>query len=141
MLRIPPAILLLTLFSAPLVQAQPPGDTRTIYERCMAVVPLVGSGTSAADPKRPMYAPTPAEIGTAATTRQGILAYTFAISDDGNFALVEYVARDRSAFQQILADTSIKSFLKGRDKFEDVQTEFLKHKKNFNFSLFGVRMP
>jgi hypothetical protein len=120
--------------------AQPRVDARNMYERVMAVVPLTGSGTFD-DPKRPMYAPSPAQIQTATATRTGILAFTYVLSDDGMFALVEFVARDRAAFQAILADPTIKSFLKGRDSLEVVQTEFLKHKANFNFAHFGVRMP
>lgn len=115
-------------------------DARNIYERVMAVVPLTGTGTFD-DPKRPMYAPSPAQIQTATATRTGILAFTYVLSDDGNVALVEFVARNRAAFQAILADPTIKSFLKGRDSFQAVQTEFLKHKANFNFAQFGVRMP
>jgi hypothetical protein len=122
------------------IQAQPRVDARSMYERVMAVVPLVGKGTFD-DPKRPMYAPTPAEIHTAAATRTGILGFTHVMSDDGQFALVEFVARDRAAFQQILADPSIRAFLKGRDRREDVEAEFLKHKKDFDFAHFGVRMP
>lgn len=134
------AILFWTLLCVPLAQAQPRVDARQMYERVMAVVPLTGSGTFA-DPKRPMYAPTPAEMQQATITRKGILGFTFVMSDDGQFALVEFVARDRSAFQQILADSSIKAFLRGRDRREDMEAEFLKHKKNFNFATFGVRMP
>ena len=122
------------------LRAQPRVDVRSRYERVMAVVPLTGSGTFD-DPKRPMYAPTPAELRVAATTLTGILAFTYVLSDDGRFALVEFVARDRSAFQQILADPAIKAFLKGRDAREVVEAEFLRHKRNFNFALFGVRMP
>src|ERR1700687_1626958 len=116
------------------IQAQPRVDARHMYERVMAVVPLVGKGTFD-DPKRPMYAPTPAELHAAAATRTGILGFTHVLSDDGHFALVEFVARDRSAFQHILADPSVKSFLRGRDKREDMEAEFLLHKKNFNFAL------
>lgn len=134
-----PAVLLLSFFCVQL-RAQPRVDARSLYERVMAVVPLVGKGTFD-DPKRPMYAPTPAEIHTAATTRTGILGFTHVMSDDGQFALVEFVARDRSAFEQILSDRSIKAFLKGRDRSEDVEAEFLKHKKDFDFAHFGVRMP
>ena len=32
-------------------------------------------------------------------------------------------------------------FLKGRDKREDVEAEFKKQKKDFDFTSFGVRMP
>jgi hypothetical protein len=137
-----PAVLLLSLLSGLALQleAQPRVDARNMYERVMAVVPIIGAGTFA-DPKRPMYSPTPAELHQATITRSGILGFTHVISDDGNFALVEFVARDRSAFQQILADTSIKAFLRGRDKREDMEAEFLKHKKDFDFAHFGVRMP
>src|SRR5436305_3515763 len=108
------------------IQAQPRLDARHMYERVMAVVPLVGKGTFY-DPKRPLYAPTLAELHAAASTRTGILGFTQVLSDDGQFALVEFVARDRAAFQ-ILSDRSIKAFLRGRDKREDVEAEFLKHK-------------
>jgi hypothetical protein len=134
-----PAVLLLSFLCIQL-RAQPRVDARNMYERVMAVVPIVGTGTFA-DPKRPMYAPTPAELQTANATRQGILAFTHVVSDDGNFALVEFVARDRAAFQHILADSSVKSFLRGRDKREDMEAEFSKHKKDFDFAHFGVRMP
>ncbi len=63
------------------------------------------------------------------------------VSDDGLLALVEFVAHDRSAFQQILEAPTVKSFLKGKDKREDVEAEFKKHKKDFDFKLFGTRMP
>jgi hypothetical protein len=134
-----PAVLLLSFVCIQL-RAQPRVDARNTYERVMAVVPvMVGAGT-ADDPKRPMYA-TPAQVQTAMATRQGILAFTHVMSDDGTLALVEFVARDRSAFQAILADPTVKSFLKGRDKREDMEAEFLLHKANFNFAMFGVRMP
>jgi len=137
-----PAILLLSLLCAPAIhlRAQPRVDVRSRYERVLAVVPFIGKGTFD-DPKRPMYAPTPAELRLARTTRKGILAYMRVTSDDGTRALVEFVAMDRSAFQQILADPSIKAFLKGRDRREVFEAEFLLHKKDFNFALFGVRMP
>jgi hypothetical protein len=118
--------------------AQQRVDPRNMYERVLAVVPLVGSGTLS-DPIRPMYAPAPSALVPG--SRTGILAYTHVLSDDGKLALVEYVAADRSAFQNILADTTIKAFLKGRDKREDALAEFLKHKKDFDFTNFGVRMP
>jgi hypothetical protein len=140
--RFSSAFLSLTLLCASGIQliAQPRVDARNMYERVMAVVPLTGTGT-VADPSRPMYAPAPAALQQAATTRTGILAFMHVMSDDGQFALVEFVARDRSAFQQILADPTIKAFLKGRDRREDMEAEFLKHKKDFDFAHFGVRMP
>jgi hypothetical protein len=108
-----------------------------MYERVLVVVPMIGKGTFT-DPKRPMYAPPPSAINPA--SRTGIIGFTYVPSDDGNFALAEFVARDRSAFKDILADKSIKAFLKGKDKREDAETEFKKHKKDFDFEKFGVRV-
>jgi len=81
-----------------------------MYERVLAVVPMVGSGTLA-DPIRPAYAPLPTTsaitnpVLTAASTpgvtplRQGIIAFSYVMSDDGKLALVEFVAVDRGAFR------------------------------------------
>jgi hypothetical protein len=115
-------------------------DSRHLYERTLAIVPVIGKGTFD-DPKRPMYAPLPAALRSAAASRTGILGFSHVLSDDGQHALVEFVARDRTAFQQILADPSVKSFVKGKDKREDIETEFKKYKKDFDFKTFGVRMP
>ncbi len=64
-------------------------------------------------------------------------------SDDGLFALVEFVAADASAFRGILADSGtlagVKAFVKGKDKKEDVEAEFKKYKKDFKIENFGVR--
>ena len=70
-----------------------------MYERVLAIVPLIGAGTLD-DPIRPEYAPAPSAINP--TSRTGILGYIHVLSDDGKSALVEYVARDRSAFNAIL---------------------------------------
>jgi hypothetical protein len=70
---------------------------------------MTGAGTNA-DPKRPAYAPLTRTSPTA--PQSGIIAYSHQVSDDGKYALVEYVARDRSAFAPILADKSIKVFVK-----------------------------
>jgi hypothetical protein len=122
--------------------AQQRVDSRHLYERTMSIVPMTGTG-SFADPVRPMYTPLPAALNAAATSRSrtAILGFTYVLSDDGKHALVEFVARDRAAFQQILADPTVKSFVKGKDKREDVEAEFKKYKKDFNFTHFGVRMP
>ena len=109
-------------------------DPRNMYERVRAIVPLVGKGTSD-DPKRPMYAPAALSDPT---SRAGILGFVWTTSDDGNFALVELVAADRAAFKDILADTTIKAFLKGRDKREDMEAAFTLYKKNIDFDHFGV---
>jgi hypothetical protein len=113
-------------------------DPRNLYERLLCIVPMTGSG-SWTDPKRPLYAPSPAQMNPA--SRTGIIGFTHVLSDDGQSALVEFVARDAAAFAPILADKGIKSFRKGKDKREDIETEFRKHKKDFSFDHFGVRTP
>ena len=118
-------------------------DPRNLHERLFCVVPMIGTGTWA-DPKRPMYAPLPGQMNPA--SRTGIIGFTHVLSDDGQFALVEFVARDAKAFDYILADLNInlninvKAFRKGKDKREDIEAEFRKHKKDFSFESFGVRM-
>ena len=120
-------------------------DTRQLYERLYVVAPMTAGKGTWAEPKRPMYAPSPAQMN--ATSRTGIIGYTYVLSDDGQFALVEFVARDASAFQHILADiksnlnTNVKSFRKGQDKREDIEAEFRKHKKDISFDHFGVNVP
>ena len=138
-------------------QAQPRVNERNMYERVLAIVPMIGAGT-AADPKRPMYAPTPSVLATTAhattgapgtttpPTRTGILGFTYELSDDGKFALVEFVARDRTAFQTILSDAAapgatVQAFVKGVHQKADVEAAFKALKKNFDFDHFGVRMP
>jgi len=62
-------------------------------------------------------------------------------SDDGKFALVEYVAKDRSAFAAILNDKQVRVFVKGKDKQSDIEAELKKYKKNFDWNKFGLVMP
>lgn len=116
-------------------------DLRNTHERVLCVVPLVGSGTPA-DPIRPQYAPLPPVPG-APPSNDGIIAFTFQLSDDGKRALVEFVAADQSAFTDLLADTNpeVKVFKKGKDKREDIDKEFKKHKKNIDLDKFGVAVP
>jgi len=125
---------------APIAKGQQRLDPRQMYERLMCVVPMNAGRGTFDDPKRPMHTPAPSALRAVAASRTGILGYSYAMSDDGLLALVEFVGRDRSAFQQILADSTIKCFLKGRDKREDVEAEFKKHKKDFDFTKFGTRM-
>jgi hypothetical protein len=62
---------------------------------------MVGAGTSE-DPRRPEYAPLP----NSTTSADGIIAFSYQVSDDGQFALVEFVARNRAAFKELLADNN-----------------------------------
>jgi hypothetical protein len=88
-----------------------------MHERMTAVVPFIGAGTYA-NPKRPMFAPGPQEKASA------FLSYSWEPSDDGRYAIVEFVALDRKAFAAILSDSrTLKSFVKGRDKGSDIERE------------------
>jgi hypothetical protein len=120
-----------------------------MYTRVLCIVPLVGSGTPD-DPIRPAYAPLPSSsaaitppTGATPTLGQGIVAFSHQVSDDGKFALVEFVAYSRDAFRDLLADKNpdIKVFFKGIDKRADIEAEFKKHKKGFSLSSFEVVVP
>jgi hypothetical protein len=129
--------LIILLFPS-LFFAQRRVDPKYTYSRVIAIVPIVGTGT-ATDPRRPQYAPLPS---TGPNQNQaGIIGYMQQISDDGKFALVEFVARDRSAFAAILADKTIKVFVKGKDKKGDIELELKKYKRDFDLSNFGLVMP
>ena len=112
-------------------------DDRDLGERLILIVPIVGAGT-AQDPKRSLFVPTPDD--RARDGAAGILSYTAVLSDDKKFALVELVAHDRKAFAAILKDTrtDVKRFdhQKGKDKADDIELEFRKHKKDFDFKKF-----
>ena len=128
-------LLLALLLLCSLCWPQRKVDSRYSYQRLICVVPLTGAGTPA-DPKRPMYAP-----ASLSNRQGGIVAYSHQISDDGRSALVEFVALDRSAFAPILADRSIKVFLKGDSKKEDIEKELKKYKHDFDLNRFGTVMP
>ena len=133
--------------------AQQRVDARNMYERVLAIVPMVGSGTMS-DPVRPAHAPLPGAPVVAASSvmaasgstptaalRPGIIAYSYVLSDDGKFALVEFVAVDRGAFRALLADTTVQTFLKGRDTHDTALAAFLKYKQNFTFDMLGAIVP
>jgi hypothetical protein len=70
-------------------------DPGWMYHRVYARVPLVGTGKQG-DPIRPMFAPIPQTASTqkpspTAVPHSGILGYTMIISDDGKWALCEFV--------------------------------------------------
>jgi len=147
-------LLTLTIALCALMGAQPRVDPRFTYHRIICVVPFTGSGTSA-DPKRPLYSPTPSAVAgqgsptpTPATTVTGppkaaptIMAYMHVASDDGKFAIVEFVANDISAFATIMADKSITVFVKGTDSKASIEVALQKYKKNFSLDQFGVVLP
>ena len=110
-------------------------------ERLVVVLPMIGSG-KITDPIRPKYidavvpphlragaglAPLKTLSGeerlAAEKTRIG--AYTFVLADDGKRAIVEFMARERAAFAEIL-----KVFEKG--KLAEALGELRTVKKDFN---------
>jgi hypothetical protein len=119
------------------VCAQRRVDLRNLYHRVICVVPMVGSGTPD-DPRRPQYAPWPP---SQKPDPKGIIAFSHIASDDGRYALVEFVARDWSAFNAVLSDKQIKAFRKGKDPKDDIEKELKKYRKDFDLSKFGMVMP
>jgi hypothetical protein len=110
-------------------------DPRNTYHRVICVVPLVGAGT-AADPRRPLYAP----IANSASP-DGIIAFTQVPTDDGKSVIVEFVARDRKAFQAILSDATVKSFEKGVQSGSAIETALKTFKRDFDLVKFEAVMP
>ena len=146
--------LLLPLYS------QQPVSMRNTHERVVAVVPMIGTGTED-DPRSPMFAPLAAEMAAPARVKAAvadkptvgakpagrIIAYTCKPSDDGRFALVEFVATDRAALEGILKEThpDVKVFRLGEQSRKAVLTELRKFRKDFDFNLdsskFGAIVP
>jgi hypothetical protein len=110
-------------------------DPRNTYNRIIAAVPLVGQGTPS-DPKRPKYAPWPPSQDP-----NGIIAFTFQPSDDAQVAVVEFVARNRAAFQAILNDKSVVVFEKGKAVKAVVEAALKQYRKDFDMDKFGTVMP
>jgi len=132
-----PLRFLLTLcLASAVLSAQKKIDPHNTYHRLLCVVPMIGAGTKA-DPRRPEYIPLP---HAGPPSRSGIIAFSQQISDDRNFALVEFVAADPAAFKDILADKRavVKVFEKGRNTRAEIETEFRKHKSDFSLDGFGT---
>jgi len=110
--------------------------THDQHERVIALVPFIGSGTME-DPKRPMFTPQPGTVAAGSTT--DIIAFHFLPSDDGNFAIVELIARDKAAFADILASTNsnVKVFLRGRDTKAAMESFMQQYRKSFTLASFG----
>ena len=121
-------------------------------ERIVVVVPMVGKGT-VDDPIRPKYAPVPMSFALREKLRKEgkleplreksqdelideeklrIGAYSYVLADDGKRAIVEFVARDRAAFAEILKDATVRVVEKR--KLADVAEvdELKKAKKDFD---------
>jgi len=130
--------LVLVLGLATALYGQRRVDPRYTYVRVITVEPLHGSGT-AADPKRPGYAP--AVLVAPGQPSSGIIGYVHETSDDGNYSITEYVGRDISAFKIILSDKSITSFVKGQATKASIEAAIRKFRKDFDLDKFGLVMP
>ncbi len=128
------AVLLLCLTVSPAFP-QHKVPLQRMNERLVCVVPMIGAGTPD-DPRRPMFAPLPG----AAPQRDGIIAFTYQESDDGQSAIVEFVARDASAFNGILraGRSDVKAFRIGKHRKQDIEQEFRRHKRDFSLDRLEV---
>ena len=117
------------------LSAQQAVDTSHLYHRVLARVPMVGKGTFE-DPKRPMFAPAPGDVKPG--DRSGIIAYQFQMSDDGQTALVEFVAADKVALQTLLSskDVRVKTFEVGKDSRAAIESDFKSLKRDFSLDSF-----
>jgi hypothetical protein len=129
------SLVIALLALASVVSAQRRVDPRNTYSRVIAVVGFVGTGTSS-DPRRPQYAPWPPSQDPS-----GIIAFSYIPSDDGKFALVELVARDRAAFQPLFNDKTITVFEKGRANKSQIESTLKLYRKDFSLDTFGTVMP
>lgn len=120
------------------MSAQHAVDARHLHDRIWAIVPLVGKGTWD-DPKRPLFAPninrpTPGPLANIA------VSWTYQTSDDGLFALVEFVAQDLKLLNGVINDKTpgVRVFVKGKDDRATLEREFRKLKKDFSLDRFGI---
>lgn len=125
---------LLLLGFAQIATAQHAVDPAHRYHRLICLVHLTGSGTKE-DPKKPEYVPAAID-----GSREGIIAWSQQISDDGRMAIVHLVAVDRKAFAPIFADTrpEIRVFEIGKDSPEAIEKELKKFKKDFTLDSIRV---
>lgn len=118
-------------------RSQPHVDAGLLHHRVLAVVPIVGKGTFD-DPKRPMFAPIPSQ--QVPTDRSGVIAYQHLVSDDGKFALVEFVFASHPALTQVLsaaaAEPNAKAFERGKHTQAEIEGAFKQYKKSFSFDTF-----
>lgn len=85
----------------------------------------------------PLLAPAPHEVKP--DDRSGIISWHFEPSDDGNFALVEFVAVNKAALERLIPANAfgVTAFERGKSKREDVEKAFKALKKNFDLDKFA----
>jgi hypothetical protein len=143
-----------------------------VYERLVAIVPMVGAGTYD-DPRRPAYVPEhllPGRGPVAATAAfatasakgeapRAIVGFHYELSDDGQFALVEFEATHTAAFESLrqAARTpfgsrdvganrnaldggfDLKVFDVGRVRADVIEGALRQHRSNFTLESFARR--
>jgi hypothetical protein len=98
------------------------------FERLVVIVPLVGRGTYE-DPVRPMYVPARHQASA-----DGLISFTYELTDDGKRAVVELVALNRRAFAQIFAErrADVKVFDPRTIGKAAAEAEIRKEKRDFD---------
>src|SRR5437868_5596582 len=126
--------LMAVLLSLSTLFAQNRVSPEMMYHRVWAVVPLIGKGTSD-DPRRPMFAPTRAELAENLKSgrRSGVISFSMQLSDDGKSALVEFVGATPADLKVIVNSRvpGVKAFERGVATKADIEAEFQKHKLGF----------
>lgn len=132
------AVCLLAALFLSAANAQQRVDGANLHRRLLCVVPIVGAGTYE-DPKRPMFAPAVLDP----KSKTGIIAYAWQPTDDGSRAIVQFVARDRSAFQQMLTAgrADVQAFERGKASKGELERELKRVKGNFDLSQIEVVVP
>jgi hypothetical protein len=134
-------LIILIVFSFPSADAlfsRPRVSPQNNYERLIAIVPMIGTG-SAEDPRRPMFTPSKGVEGN----RKGLIGFSYQLSDDENYALVEFVGMSRAAFREILAEfkNGMRIFERGKFRKDDLAAAWSAYKKDFNLETPGVNLP
>jgi hypothetical protein len=127
--------LLLTSFTINLFGQQHAVDPANRYYRVICLVHLTGSG-KADDPIRPEYVPKASD----APSRDGIIAWSSQLTDDGKMAIVHLVAVNHYALDALLADKrpEIRVFEIG--KHEPAAIALALKAVKANFSLESLRV-
>jgi hypothetical protein len=114
--------------------AQHAVDPANRYYRVVALVHIQGSG-SQKDPIRPEYVPMAADA-----TRQGIIAWSYQLTDDKKMAIIHMVAVNHHVFDAILADKrpEIKVFEVGKTPKQAIEIALGAAKAGFDLSKFQV---
>jgi hypothetical protein len=103
------------------------------YFRLICLVHLTGSGKKG-DAVRPEYVP------VEPPNRNGIIAWSSQLTDNGKMAIVQYVAVDHSAFNAILADkrSELRVFEVGKTPPAAIEGALRQFKHDFSLASFVV---